>query len=282
LTVTATSRTAPGWLRLWRHSYRLFVAWLLRLPRHRAAGLRVALTRALVPLDPWRYYELGRVADEPFAGRCLDVSSPKLVTSLLQREGRGEWTAIDLFEREVRSWAAVDPTLDMRVEDATQLSFADQSFDACLCVSVLEHIPGDGDATAMAEMWRVLRPGGVLHLTTDVAPVARDIYVGEELYGAASVRVDSDRVFFARHYTPDDVERRLLGLPWEIEHREFARQRDERWERRFYGARPWSYALGGLLRFPCANNFDVSDDVPDLTDRAHCVIYLRLRKPAAA
>ena len=192
-----------GWLRLWRHSYRLFAGWLLRLRRHRAAGLRVALTRALVPLDPWRYYELGRVAEEPFAGDCLDVSSPKLLPSLLQHEGQGRWTAVDLFAREIEQWSAVDPDLTLAVEDATALSFPDASFDTCLCLSVIEHVPGDGDATAMAEMWRVLRPGGVLHLTTDVAPAARDIFLGDEIYGAASQRVDGDRVFFARHYAPD-------------------------------------------------------------------------------
>lgn len=278
--MTARTRRAPGWQRLWRHSYRLFAAWLLRLPGNRAAGLRVALTRALVPLDPWRYYELGRVADEPFAGECLDVSSPKLLPSLLQREGQGRWTAVDLFAREIEQWRAVDPALRLAVEDATNLSFPDESFDACLCVSVIEHVPGDDDATAMAEMWRVLRPGGVLHLTTDVAPAEREIFVGEEIYGDASRRVDGGGVFFARHYAPDGLERRLLALPWEVEHREFARQRDERWERRFYAATPWSYVLGGLLPLTCACNFEVTPDVPDLADRRHGVVYLRLRKPA--
>jgi SAM-dependent methyltransferase len=279
--VPAAEGRAPGWLRLWRHSYRLFSDWLTRLPRHRGAGLRVALTRALVPLDPWRYYELGRVADEPFAGRCLDVSSPKLLPSLLAKEGQGDWTAIDLFAREVAQWAVLAPHMTLSVEDATRLSFADASFDAVLCVSVIEHVPEDG--RAMAEMWRVLRPGGVLHLTTDVAPESRDIYVGEEIYGAASKRDAGGEVFFARHYAPADLDRRLLaGQPWEVEHREYARQRDERWERWFYRATPWSYALGGLLRVPCARNFDVGPQAPDLTGRHHGVVYLRLRKPASA
>ena len=280
--MTTRRGRAPGWLRLWRHSYRLFAAWVVHLPRHRGTGMRVSLTRALVPLDPWRYYELGRVAEQPFAGRCLDVSSPKLLPSLLQHEGQGDWTGVDLFEREVAQWASVDPALRLRVENATKLSFPDESFDNCLCVSVIEHIIGDDDATAMAEMWRVLRPGGVLHLTTDVAPAARDIYIGDEIYGAASLRTDGDRVFFARHYAPEELERRLLKLPWEVEHREFARQRDERWEQRFYRATPWSYLLGGLLRIPCANNFDISRDIPDLSDRHHGVVYLRLRKPAVS
>ena len=60
---------------------------------------------------------------------------------------RGEWTAVDLFAREIEQWAAVDPDLRLAVEDATQLSFSDESFDACLCLSVIEHVPGDGDAT---------------------------------------------------------------------------------------------------------------------------------------
>jgi SAM-dependent methyltransferase len=251
---------------------------VLRLRSHHGAGTRVALTRALVPLDPWRYYELARLADESFAGDCLDVSSPKLLPSLLQHEGRGDWTAVDLFTREIEEWRAVDPDLRLALEDATRLSFADESFDACLCVSVIEHVPGDGDATAMAEMWRVLRPGGVLHLTTPVAPTERELFVGEEIYGAASRRRDSGEVFFARHYTPEAIERRLLALPWEIEHREYARQRDERWERRFYSAAPWSYLAGGLLPVVCARNFEVGSHFPDLADRHHGVVYLRLRK----
>jgi SAM-dependent methyltransferase len=274
--------SAPGWLRLWRHSYRLFARWLLRLRQHKGAGLRLALTRALVPLDPWRYYELGRVAEQPFAGLCLDVASPKLLPSLLQHEGHGEWTAVDLFAREIEQWAALDPDLRLAVEDATKLSFTDESFDGCLCLSVIEHVPGDGDTTAMAEMWRVLRPGGVLHLTTDVAPTARDIFVGDEIYGDASQRLDGGKVFFARHYAPEDLERRLLRLPWEVEQREFARQRDERWERWFYRSTPWSYVFGGLLRVVCARNFDVGQDLDGLGERDHAVVYLRLRKPASA
>ena len=65
-----------------------------------AAMVDAGVYRLLVPLEPWRYYELGRVASEPFAGDCLDVSSPKLLASLLQREGRGRWTAVDLLPDE--------------------------------------------------------------------------------------------------------------------------------------------------------------------------------------
>src|SRR5262245_65884272 len=87
--MAAVTTDDPGWLRLWRHSYRLGLRWLARGARNGWKGRRVGLQRLLVPLDPWRYYELGRVAEQPFDGRCLDVSSPKLLMSLLQHEGRG-------------------------------------------------------------------------------------------------------------------------------------------------------------------------------------------------
>jgi SAM-dependent methyltransferase len=53
---------------------------------------------------------------------------------------------------------------------AERLPWADQSFDVVTCISVLEHLPPGNDRLALAEMARVLRPGGTLILTFDVAP----------------------------------------------------------------------------------------------------------------
>lgn len=47
--------------------------------------------------------------------------------------------------------------------DATELPFADQSFDLALFVTVLGEIPDK--AAALAEVYRVLRPGGRLSVT---------------------------------------------------------------------------------------------------------------------
>ena len=48
--------------------------------------------------------------------------------------------------------------------DASSLPFADETFDAVTAFDVLEHIPRHD--LAAAEAWRVLRPGGVLLVTT--------------------------------------------------------------------------------------------------------------------
>jgi SAM-dependent methyltransferase len=49
------------------------------------------------------------------------------------------------------------PGVDLRA-DITQLPLRDASFDLILCSHVLEHVPHD--AGAIAELFRVLRPGG--------------------------------------------------------------------------------------------------------------------------
>jgi SAM-dependent methyltransferase len=273
--------SAPGWRRLWGHSYRIGLAWLARGFFRGWRGARVGLCRLLVPLDPWRYYEMGRIAEASFSGRGLDVSSPKLLISLLVHEGRGSWLGIDLMRREVERWRHVDPRLDLDVADCTRLPYPDASFDHVICVSVIEHLAGDGDGVAMGEMWRVLRPGGELHLTTNVATRGGELWRDDAIYDEASTRVE-DRVFFERHYSPDDLHARLLRLPWEVAVEEYAAEIDRGIQDRFERRRPWSYLYGGLLRRRCRSNFRTSSSPDVLEEDRHGVVYLHLVKPVDA
>lgn len=271
----------PGWKRLWWHSYALGIRWLVREARRRWPARRVGFTRLLVPLDPWRYYELGRVADEDFSGRCLDVSSPKLLPSLLQSEGKGEWTCVDLFDEEIAAWRSIDPRLDLRVEDATELSFADATFDHCICISVLEHIGAGKDSTALGELWRVLAPGGILHLTADVASAPRDVYADRKVYGHASPTVEGGKVFFKHDFSPPEIERLIADRPWRVRRLEYARQRNPGIERWFYDHAPWSYVTGPFLRLVCPGNVETAPSSAIVDRSGQGVVYVQLEKTPA-
>jgi ubiquinone/menaquinone biosynthesis C-methylase UbiE len=51
--------------------------------------------------------------------------------------------------------------------DASSIPYQDGTFDAVLCLSVVEHAPPD-HGRYLSEMWRVIKPGGQLLLTFDV------------------------------------------------------------------------------------------------------------------
>lgn len=266
-----------GWRRLWRHSYRVGAHWMVRDASSGWKAGRIGWVRFLVPLDPWRYFELGRVAEQHFEGSCLDVSSPKLLTSLLHHEGRGAWVGTDLFSREIDGWRRLDPAVRLEVEDATALSYADESFDYVVCVSVLEHVGDEKDGMALAEMWRVLRPGGVLHLTTDVATEPKVVHVDDLIYGEASHQ-HGGRVFFKKDYGVAELDELIGQRPWTEKLREYAVQRRPGIETTFYAQAPWSYAYGPLLRWVCPRNF-VGSKSPDVLEGAdHGVVYLQLEK----
>ena len=266
-----------GWRPLVEHSYRLGMRWLAS--GRRRVATRAGLQRLIVPLDPWRYFELPRALQESFPGEWLDVSSPKLLMSYLQSRSEGSWVGIDLFSREIAAWRAIDPSLDLRVEDARALTFADDSFDGCLCISVIEHLAGNDDAQVMREMWRVLRPGGAVILTTNVARTNDVVFIDERRYQEASVEMPSGEVFFERHYSRDDIRSRLMQMPWTVEVEEYARMRRPGVHTWYARLAPASYVVGGALRWVMPSGFARLSSPDDLAPGEMGVAYLVLRKP---
>ena len=133
------------------------------------------------------------------------------------------------------------PGADLRVSGAQELPFADASFDCVTCIEVLEHIPAVLRARSLAELRRVLRPGGRLVLRVPHAgafafldaqnlrfrfPRLYRWLVGRGLRDKAYVG-SSEGVVWHHHFTERELTQ-LAGEGWEIE----ARRR------------------GGLLLFP--------------------------------
>ncbi len=125
--------------------------------------------------------EKGRAASDHYAGSkeyfTLTPASKSLLDGMMPviREhcrgrlldaGAGRGAYRDLLHDYVDEYIGLDVTASKAttaVGDAQKLPFASESFDTVFCSQVLEHVPEPWKA--LAEMRRVLKPGGHLILT---------------------------------------------------------------------------------------------------------------------
>jgi SAM-dependent methyltransferase len=174
-----------------------------------------------MPLDIDRVVELpwtGRTVTKETPARVLDLASPKLLALWLAEHTTATVVATDLLSTEVEGWrrlvGAADPAgrrykgLELETADGTALAYEDESFDVAYSVSVIEHIPDSGDSTAMSELARVLRPGGLLILTFPYRKQLEETWVEHDVYGE---RFEGEPLFFCRHYSAEAVQERLLA-----------------------------------------------------------------------
>lgn len=76
------------------------------------------------------------------------------------------WRGVDFSERAIAFARLMAPDLCFEVQDAERLQFPDASFDLVVAREVIEHIPVAEVQAFLAEVRRVLRPGGLLVVTT--------------------------------------------------------------------------------------------------------------------
>jgi SAM-dependent methyltransferase len=188
------------------------------------SAVKESLKNIVVPVNYWRTLEFQLVFNEvrPSASdRILDIGSPKLLSLYLaDRVGADVYSTDieDYFLRNYEAFASVRRVPSGRfhpmVADGRSLPFPDNHFTKIYSISVVEHIPGDGDAACLAEIGRVLAPGGVCAITVPFAPVHRDEYKGAgEFYWAGNSRRGdngTEGVFFQRRYDEADLHSRLI------------------------------------------------------------------------
>jgi SAM-dependent methyltransferase len=206
------------------------------------------------------YDRVGEPYHDFFGERLVDLADVRADTSVLdvacgrgaallpaaRRVGeRGGVVGVDISRGMVTiaGQALLDEGLrgDVRVMDAEHLALADASFDTALCAFGVFFFP-DPEA-ALAEVFRVIRPGGVVAVSTWGADDERWSWEDDLL-----ATLTSDRSAVVRPFDKaGDVESLLRGAGLEdvtcrLEHCDVRFADEDTW-----WAWKWSYSLRGVL-----------------------------------
>lgn len=199
----------------------------LRLGLHsilRGRVSREVIKNIVVPANYWRVLEYRLVFDlleARSSDRILDIGSPKLLSLFLAEKLGAEVYSTDIdryFIEDYNTFRALRGVPESRFHaleaDGRRLQFPECYFTKIYSISVLEHIPEDGDSECMKEVARTLMPKGICVLTVPFSPVRREEFLeSKDFYwsGQSKVNGDSQKVFFQRRYSERDLHDRLIG-----------------------------------------------------------------------
>jgi len=104
----------------------------------------------------------------------LGCSSGYLLEELRERWPDALLVGVDLVASGLRNASRNVPEAELVLADVTRLPFGDATIDAVVSANLLEHVPDD--SAALAEIVRVLRPGGRAAIIVPAGPGLYDYY----------------------------------------------------------------------------------------------------------
>jgi SAM-dependent methyltransferase len=211
--------------------------WFARLPRAWARRLYPALRYANL-MRAIELYHLGRWVKEVKGWQVLDVGCGHGLYSLDFARRGARLVGCDLSLPALKTSYQTGQALGLDgrtaylAADGSALPLPGDRFDLVFCNCVLEHILDDRQA--LLEMYRTLRPGGLLYLTVDNAdhrltfrflerlgPKLKRVLLRPEVATAPTVGRGLDEFLAAiyyvrRQYRREDLEADLRRLGFEI------------------------------------------------------------------
>ena len=143
--------------------------------------------------------------------------------------------------------------------DGRKLPFPDAHFSRVYSISVLEHIPGEGDTECAREIARTMKRGAICVITVPFAPESGVEYKrAAEFYwsGKSGGEKEATHVFFQRRYSEQDLHERLV-VPSGLRARKIlvsrrqGRARERKGDRQLFSAPDRTVASPALPAFPC-------------------------------
>jgi SAM-dependent methyltransferase len=143
----------------------------------------------------------------------LDVSSPKLLAMYFALNGYDGVVAADLEDYFLSDFEAYKKHGNISIQTAVfdaarEIPYPDAHFDKIFSVSVLEHIPDDGDILAVREMLRVMKPSGSLVITLPAFAYYVEEWTSSKSYWK-SVHNEEGKTFFQRRYDHETLLRKF-------------------------------------------------------------------------
>lgn len=146
-----------------------------------------------------RNLALDLVSRYALPGRILDVGCG--TGAVMERLQARSWTVGVDFSRDALAYSSERGLRNLSLGDAQKLPFRDAVFDTVVSLDTVEHVPDDG--LALAEIYRVLRPGGVFVM---------NVPAFQWLWGPHDVAL-----MHFRRYTVSEARRKLVSAGFTCE-----------------------------------------------------------------
>jgi SAM-dependent methyltransferase len=189
---------------------------------------KIGIKRMIHPVGYWRYpvfnYIIKKLINKEKL-RVLDIGSPKILSLYFALRKGYETFSIDIQDLEIYSvWKTyyldsknsnifkIDKYKNQHlfipeIQDGRKLDYPDNFFDLVYSVSVLEHIPSDGDSLTMKEIERVLKPNGTAIIEVPYSAKEYDTYMDGDVYDR---KYSNQPVFYQRHYDNRTINTRII------------------------------------------------------------------------
>lgn len=226
-------------------AFRVKCIWLSLVMLCKGYNLKMVYNTLVAPMDSVRYFEfdfMWKATNDIHPTRYLDVSSPRLfplLTLLKYPNLKADLINPDRKDLPITKSLIGVFNLANRCElHSTLISdvhFASQSFDVVTCISVLEHIPSDGEA--VSKMWELVKPGGKLLISVPCARQASEEFININEYEL--IETDHEGfVFWQRYYDDALLDQSIFSITGQPSYYEiFAEKKSGNYESNVYEKR---------------------------------------------